>query len=65
MNHSIPSDKVFVGVLVDNVSDILPRVPEGVSGEVQGLVSRGVQEMSGECLCCATWGLSLIAAKDE
>lgn len=65
MNHLIPSDKTSVSVLVDNVSDILSRVPEGVSGEVQGLISRGVQEMSGECLCCATWGLSLIVTTER
>ena len=65
MNRMIPSDKVSVNVLVDNVSDILSRVPEGVSGEVQGLVSRGVQEMSGECLCCANWGLSLVVTTER
>jgi 7,8-dihydropterin-6-yl-methyl-4-(beta-D-ribofuranosyl)aminobenzene 5'-phosphate synthase len=54
------ADAVEVTVLVDNVSDILSTVPRGVTSEIPNLLRAGAQELSGECLCCAHWGLSLL-----
>lgn len=53
-------DSCEVFVLVDNVSDILSTVPAGVTPEVPNVFSAGARELSGGCLCCAQWGLSLI-----
>jgi 7,8-dihydropterin-6-yl-methyl-4-(beta-D-ribofuranosyl)aminobenzene 5'-phosphate synthase len=47
-------------VLVDNVSDILSTVPDHVTPEVPNVFAAGAAELSGRCLCCAQWGLSLI-----
>lgn len=47
-------------VLVDNVSDILSTVPKNVITEVPNVFSAGAEELSGRCLCCAQWGLSLV-----
>lgn len=47
-------------VLVDNVSDILSTVPNNVTPEIPNVVKAGAKELSGKCLCCAQWGLSLI-----
>lgn len=47
-------------VLVDNVSDLLSTVPGSVTPEIPNLLKAGAKELSGECLCCAHWGLSLI-----
>lgn len=55
-----PVDSCEVLVLVDNVSDILSTVPENVTPEVPNVVKAGATELSGKCLCCAQWGLSLI-----
>jgi len=55
-----PLDTCEVLVLVDNVSDILSTVPDGVVPEVPNVVKAGASELSGKCLCCAQWGLSLI-----
>lgn len=53
-------DSCEVLVLVDNVSDILSTVPENVTPEVPNVFNAGAKELSGRCLCCAQWGLSLI-----
>jgi 7,8-dihydropterin-6-yl-methyl-4-(beta-D-ribofuranosyl)aminobenzene 5'-phosphate synthase len=47
-------------VLVDNVSDGMSTLPHGVSGEVDNLINAGAKEFSGDGLCCACWGLSLV-----
>ncbi len=53
-------------VLVDNVSDLLSSVPDNVTTELKNVLRAGASEISGACLCCAQWGLSLIiAAKIE
>jgi 7,8-dihydropterin-6-yl-methyl-4-(beta-D-ribofuranosyl)aminobenzene 5'-phosphate synthase len=52
-------DGASVSVLVDNVSDGMSTVPEGVTSEVPNLIAAGAKEFSGEGLCCACWGLSL------
>lgn len=53
-------DGAEVYVLVDNVSDGMSTVPDGVSDEVTNLVKAGAKEWRGEGLCCACWGLSLV-----
>lgn len=53
-------DAVEVTVLVDNVSDILSTVPRGVTSEIPNLLRGGMQDLAGEALCCAHWGLSLV-----
>lgn len=55
-----PIDRCDVLVLVDNVTDILSSVPPSVSTEVQNVFKAGARELSGRCLCCAHWGLSLV-----
>ena len=58
-------DKAEVYVLVDNVSDLLSSVPSSVKPEVPNLIEAGAEELSGECLCCAHWGLSLIITAEH
>ena len=53
-------DSADVFVLVDNVSDGLSSVPEGVSAEVENLMEAGAEEFSGDGLCFACWGISLV-----
>ena len=53
-------DGADIFVLVDNVSDGLSTVPNGVTSEVDNLIEAGAKEFSGEGLCCACWGISLV-----
>lgn len=55
-----PLDSCEVLVLVDNVSDVLSTVPDHVTPEIPNVIGAGAKELSGKCLCCAQWGLSLI-----
>jgi 7,8-dihydropterin-6-yl-methyl-4-(beta-D-ribofuranosyl)aminobenzene 5'-phosphate synthase len=55
-----PLDFCEVLVLVDNVSDLLSTVPANVTSEIANTFKAGAKELSGKCLCCAQWGLSLI-----
>jgi 7,8-dihydropterin-6-yl-methyl-4-(beta-D-ribofuranosyl)aminobenzene 5'-phosphate synthase len=54
-----PVDYLEVLVLVDNVMDILSSVPDCVTTEIPNLINAGITELSGPCLCCGAWGLSL------
>ena len=54
-----PVDRCTVLVLVDNVTDILSSLPGAVTGEVANVFRAGATELSGHCLCCAHFGLSL------
>ena len=54
-----PVDRLTVQVVVDNVTDSLSTVPQGVMHETACLAEHGMHEVSGEALCCAHWGLSL------
>ena len=47
-------------VLVDNVTDSLSTVPQGVTHEWAHLRQSGDIVLSGEALCCAVFGLSLV-----
>jgi len=53
-------DSSDVFVLIDNVSDGMSSVPEGVTSEVPNLVKAGATAFTGDGLCCACWGLSLV-----
>ncbi len=58
-------DRVEVLVLVDNVSDFLSTVPESVTSELPGLMRAGLTELSGEGLCCAPSGFSLVVTAHQ
>jgi len=53
-------DSADVYVLVDNVSDGMSSLPEGVTGEVPNLLKAGAEAFTGDGLCCACWGFSLV-----
>ena len=53
-------DQCDVTVLVDNVMDIISTAPDSVTGHVSNVFKAGATEISGKCLCCAHWGLSLV-----
>lgn len=55
-----PVESCDVLVLVDNVSDLLSTVPKNVLPETVNVFRAGATELSGRCLCCAQWGLSLV-----
>ena len=55
-----PVDKIEVRVLVDNVTDNLSSVPDTVGHEIQTLTGLGMKAWSGDCMCCAHHGLSLV-----
>lgn len=55
-----PLDECEVLVVVDNVSELLSTLPQNVTGELQNVLRAGATELSGHCLCCAQWGLSLL-----
>jgi len=53
-------DGLTVHVLVDNVTDMLSSRPLHVTSEMRVLIEAGMAEMTGEALCCAQHGLSLL-----
>jgi 7,8-dihydropterin-6-yl-methyl-4-(beta-D-ribofuranosyl)aminobenzene 5'-phosphate synthase len=55
-----PVDRLEVQVLVDNVTDHLSTNPDHVHSERECLTERGLTEWSGEAICCAHHGLSLV-----
>jgi 7,8-dihydropterin-6-yl-methyl-4-(beta-D-ribofuranosyl)aminobenzene 5'-phosphate synthase len=58
-------ERCEVLVLVDNVADLLSSIPQSVTGEVANVFKAGATELSGACLCCAHWGLSLVIAAER
>lgn len=56
------ADRVVVHVLVDNTSDFLSRTATHVASELRVLGDAGIQSLTGEGLCSAHHGLSLIVA---
>lgn len=58
MNALAAADRVEVLVLVDNVTDNLSSVPDGVETELSRFWRRGARLMAGSSLCCAAHGLS-------
>ena len=55
-----PVDRLEVQVLVDNATDYLSTNPEHVRSESQVHVMNGLEVMSGEAICCAHHGFSLV-----
>lgn len=53
-------ERVEVRVLVDTATDLLSTVHSSVTPEIPSLLAAGMRELSGEALCCAHWGLSLL-----
>lgn len=53
-------DSAEVFVLVDNVSDALSSVPDGVTSEFDNLMEAGAQSFSGDGFCFACFGISLV-----
>lgn len=55
-----PVERITVQVLVDNVTDSLSTNPEIVESERVVHVKNGLELWSGEAICCAHHGLSLV-----
>src|SRR5262245_25308385 len=53
-------DGADVFVLIDNVSDGLSSVPDGVFNEMDNLMEAGAKSFSGDGLCFACFGISLV-----
>ncbi len=53
-------DSATVFVLVDNVSDGLSSVPDGVTNEMDNLMEAGAESFAGDGLCFACFGISLV-----
>ena len=53
-------DKIEIQVLVDNATDILSTIPAHAESEFAYLERHGMRELSGDSLCCACHGLSLL-----
>lgn len=53
-------DSVSVSVLVDNTTDMLSSRPAHVASEVRVLLGAGMSELTGQGLCSAHHGLSLL-----
>ena len=60
MTSITPIEKVEIHVLVDNATDSLSTIPKHAESEFAYLERNGMQELSGDCLCCACHGLSLL-----
>src|SRR5262249_29574640 len=55
-----PIDRLEIVVLVDNVTDQLSSNPNGVQSEFAALMKAGMTTISGEAICTAHHGLSLV-----
>lgn len=55
-------DSADVFVLVDNVSEALSSVPEGIKSEFDNVIEAGAENFSGDGFCFACFGISLIVA---
>ena len=53
-------DKVEIQVVVDNATDSLSSIPAHAESEFAYLERHGMRELSGDSLCCACHGLSLL-----
>src|SRR5277367_2760366 len=60
MPHLQALDTLQVDVLIDNLSDSYSSKPAHVSPEFNNVLAAGAREISGETLCCAQLGLSLM-----
>ncbi|HTZ00874.1 MAG TPA: MBL fold metallo-hydrolase [Xanthobacteraceae bacterium] len=55
-----PVDRVEIHVLVDNATDSLSSTPANIETEFSFLARKGARFLSGECICCASHGLSYL-----
>ena len=53
-------DSLSVSVVVDNTTDMLSTRPPHVASELRVLMAAGMRELTGEGLCSAHHGLSLL-----
>ncbi len=53
-------DKIEIQVLVDNATDSLSSIPAHAESEFAYLDRHGMNELSGDALCCACHGFSLL-----
>ncbi len=53
-------DSADIFVLVDNVSDALSSVPDGITSEFDNLIEAGAEKFSGDGFCFACFGISLV-----
>src|SRR5258708_598249 len=53
-------DKIEIQVVVDNATDSLSSIPDHAESEFAYLERHGMRELSGDSLCCACHGLSLL-----
>lgn len=60
MNSLTPVDRVEIQVLIDNATDSLSTVPEHAETEFAYLARHGMQELTGDHICCACHGLSCL-----
>lgn len=60
MTAFAPIDRVEIHVLVDNATDSLSTIPKHAESEFAYLERNGMTELSGDCLCCACHGLSVL-----
>ncbi len=60
MDSPVPIDKIEIQVLVDNATDSLSTISAQAETEFAYLERHGMRELSGDSLCCACHGLSLL-----
>ncbi|MBI4081144.1 MAG: MBL fold metallo-hydrolase [Candidatus Lambdaproteobacteria bacterium] len=60
-----PVERMTVQILVDNVTDSLSTNPEHIDSELRCLMERGLRVWSGESICCAHHGLSLVLTAES
>lgn len=60
MPHLQPVDALVVDVAIDNLTDSYSSKPAHVSSEFNNVMAAGAQALSGQTLCCAQLGLSLV-----
>jgi 7,8-dihydropterin-6-yl-methyl-4-(beta-D-ribofuranosyl)aminobenzene 5'-phosphate synthase len=60
MSNLVPVDRVEIHVLVDNVTDSLSSVPAHAETEFAFLARNGMEELTGDHICCACHGFSCL-----
>src|SRR5271168_4645005 len=60
MGSLVLIDEIEIQVLVDNATDSLSSLPAHAESEFAYLERHGMRELSGDSLCCACHGLSLM-----
>ncbi len=60
MDNATLIDKIEIQVLVDNATDSLSSIPAHAESEFAYLDRHGMRELSGDALCCACHGFSLL-----